>query len=76
MKKSWTELLYSLESTIWKVVEEDGYVKVYRGKDVICAGLSKPGKRVVDIEFTDPKHQKNNKTRQKAMQTLQQAGWK
>ena len=60
----------------WLVVEEDGYVKVKRENETICAGTTRPGKRVINLEFLDPQNQRNNKTRQKAMNLLQQAGWK
>ena len=69
-----------------EVIVEDGYVKVIRTRDreCICAGVIRTrdrecicaGGRVSDIEFTDPKHQRNNRTRQAAMRALAMAGWK
>jgi len=60
------------------VVVEDGYVKVYRGKDLICAGvvdgrLGLPPMR--DLTFMEPRYQKSNRTRQAACRTLQEAGY-
>lgn len=61
-----------------EVVVEDGYVKVIRTRDreCICAGVVIGQGRVADIEFTDPAHQRSNRTRQAAMRALSKAGWK
>lgn len=41
---------------------------VYRGKDDICGGYYDPeAKTLKQVEFMNPKYQKNNKTRLKAL---------
>ena len=70
-----------LAAVEWSVVEEDGYVKVRRGAETICAGVPdgpdgrKTG-RLREVEFTDERHRKNNRTRQRAMRALRDAGWR
>ena len=61
---------------MFTVVKEDGYIKVKRGKQTICAGTDLGDHRIANIEFLDPKDQKNNRTRQAAMRELQKAGYK
>jgi hypothetical protein len=60
----------------WSVVEEDGYVKVRRGAETICAGVPDGPGRVRDVEFTEERHRKSNATRQRAMRALREAGWR
>jgi len=60
----------------WSVKEEDGYIKVYRGDEVICAGVLGEEKRLHNLEFMRDDYQKNNRTRQKAMKVLQEQGYK
>jgi hypothetical protein len=54
---------------------EDGYVKVKRRGETICAATETEGKRLSNIEFTDERH-RNNKTRQAAMRAYQKAGYR
>jgi len=68
-------------ATQWEVVEEDGYVKVYRGRDLIVVGtptdIEVDGKTALkDLEFMDPSYQRSNSTRQKAMKLLKDAGYR
>ena len=62
------------------VVEEDGYVKVKRGQETICAGVAVtdgPGLRSLrQIAFVKDEYRKNNRTRIAAMKALKDAGWK
>lgn len=60
------------------VVIEDGYVKVKRkdGRTVCAAPLPRSGRDLRDIEFTDARDQKCNRTRQAAMRALQAAGYR
>ncbi len=63
-----------------QVVIEDGYVKVYRGKDLICAAtLVNPSPLglgpITDLTFMEPRYQKSNRTRQAACRALQEAGY-
>lgn len=62
--------------TAFAVKLEDGYVKVFRGSALICAGVPLPGGRVTEIAFMDDADLKKNRTRQAAMKALQAAGWK
>jgi hypothetical protein len=70
-----------LAAAEWTVVEEDGYVKVRRGAETICAGVPdgpdgrKVG-RLRDLEFTEARHRESNRTRQRAMRALLDAGWR
>jgi len=61
-----------------KIIVEDGYVKVWRIRDgeIICAAFDKGDKQLVGLEFTDPKYQRSNRTRQAAMRALQEAGYR
>jgi hypothetical protein len=56
------------------VVVEDGYVKVYRGKDLICAAIV-TSRGLDDLTFMEPRYQKSNRTRQAACRALQAAGY-
>lgn len=60
----------------WSVAVEDGYVKVRRGAETICAGVPDGPGRVRDVEFTEDRHRTNNRTRQRAMRALRDAGWR
>ena len=62
--------------TTWRVVIEDGYVKVKRGPETICAAVDSGGKHLRDIEFMKPEYLKSNQTRQKAMKLLQKSGYR
>lgn len=57
-----------------QVVIEDGYAKVYRGNDLICAAIITPT-GLLDLTFMEPKYQKSNRTRQAACCALQKAGY-
>lgn len=47
---------------------------VYRGKDDICGGYYDPSTMTIKgMEFMSPKHQKNNKTRLKALTMIKKA---
>ena len=59
-----------------QVVEEDGYVKVKHPRyGTVCAGIPGSDGRVHNIEFLDPKYQKNNMIRIPAVKKLQQWEW-
>jgi len=62
-------------ATQWKVIEEDGYVKVYRGKTLIAAGIVQQGKRLRDLEFMEDSYRKSNPTRLKVVKLLQAKGY-
>jgi hypothetical protein len=57
-----------------QVVIEDGYVKVYRRRDLICAAAL-VGNRVRGLTFMKPEYL-NNRTRQAACRAIQKAGYK
>jgi len=65
-----------LATAEWSVVEEDGYVKVRRGAETICAGVPDGPGRLRDVEFTEARHRESNRTRQRAMRALRDAGWR
>lgn len=67
---------HAVKKGAWSVVVEDGYVKVKRGDETIAAAVDTGGKRLRDIEFTRPEYQRSNPTRQKAMRTLQEKGYR
>jgi len=58
-----------------RIVEEDGYVKVYRGDKLICAATIR-GREVFDLTFMDPRDARYNKTRQAACKALQREGYR
>ena len=60
----------------WLTKVEDGYLKVYKGAKLIAAGETVEKNRVINIAFAKPEYQKSNKTRQKAIDTMNQAGYK
>ena len=59
-----------------QVIEEDGYVKVYRGDTLICAAVVRDMQEVVDLTFMNPQDRKCNRTRQAACKALQKAGYR
>lgn len=61
-------------SRAWSVIVEDGYVKVKRNGETICAAVHQIPLR--DIAFVKPEHQTSNTIRQRAMLTLQEAGYR
>lgn len=59
-----------------QVVEEDGYVKVKHPRyGTVCAGIPGADGKVTNIEFLDPRYQKNNMIRIPAVKKLQQWEW-
>jgi len=62
--------------TIWKAKTEDGYIKIYRDKDLIAAASDYGSKKFKNLEFMDIKYIKANKTRIKTLNVLSDAGYR
>jgi len=61
---------------MFSVVIEMGYVLVKRDGVTICGAMDAGNKMLRGIEFTDPRFQKCNQTRQAAMKAYQKGGYK
>ncbi len=81
MKQIESAISLIVAGSSWSVKEEDGYVKVYRGNELICAGIITGEKidgekRVYDLEFTENKFRNSNSTRLKVIRILKEHGYR